>query len=158
MPHRVIDTPEKLDSFIRLLGTLKLPLTVEWVQGRDRTGEQNRLQWLWAKEVAEQLGDRDAADVQADWKLRHGIPILREDSPSFRETYDRILKPLTYEAKLNAIKFLDLEVTRAMRVRQMVRYLDAVERECRENGIEITEPDPDLAKYQSRYRAKKEAA
>ena len=46
------------------------------------------------------------------------------------------------------------KITSAMKVRQMVRYMDAVQRECLDMGLQITDPDPDLAKYQKRYRAK----
>lgn len=158
MPHRIISSPDDLHDFTRFLGRLKLPLTVEWVQGRDRTRDQNALQWLWASEVAQQLGDRDTADVQADWKLRHGVPILREDSPKFRESYDAMLKPLPYPAKLRVMRDLDFGVTRLMKVRQMVRYLDTIQRECLEMGLRLTDPDPELATYQARYREKDEAA
>ena len=152
MPHRILDTSDDIADFTRFLGNLKLPLTVEWVQGRDRTKDQNALQWLWASEVAQQIGDRDASDVQADWKLRHGVPIMRADSPDFRASYDEIIKPLPYEAKLRVMRDLDFGVTRKMKVRQMVRYMDAVQRECLQQGFRLTEPDPDLAGYQSRYR------
>jgi hypothetical protein len=37
-------------------------------------------------------------------------------------------------------------------VRQMVRFMDAIERECGEQGIVLTAPDSELAKYQERYR------
>lgn len=155
MPHRIIASTHDLDAFIRLLGELKQPFTVEWVQGRDRTRDQNALQWLWATEAAHQLGDRTAMEVQHDWKLRHGVPILREDSAEFRATYDRTLKPLGYEQKVEAMAFID--VTSILKVRQMVRYLDAVQRECAENGIHLTDPDPSLASYQARYRTKEAA-
>lgn len=157
MPHRVIDSLEDLADFSMFLGNLKLPITVEWVQGRDRTKDQNSLQWLWSSEVAHQLGDRDAADVQADWKLRHGVPILREDSAEFRESYDSMIKPLPHETKLRVMRDLDFGVTRKMKVRQMVRYMDNIQRECLEMGLRLTEPDPELAKYQIRYRAKETA-
>ena len=150
--HRILDTPDDLADFTRFLGNLKLPVTVEWVQGRDRTRDQNALQWLWATEASWQLGDRQPEEVQADWKLRHGVPILRAESPKFREVYDRLLKPLSYEQKVAVIRDMDLPVTRLMKVRQMVRYLDAVQRECVENGLKITDPDPELARYQARYR------
>lgn len=39
----------------------------------------------------------------------------------------------------------------------MVRYLDTVQRECLQNGIRLTDPDPDLATYQARYRVKEAA-
>lgn len=152
MAHRILETERDLADFARFLGRLKLPVTVEWVQGRDRTRDQNAIQWMWATEAAHQLGDRTAEEVQRDWKLRHGVPILREDSAEFRATYDRLLKHLPYEAKLEAMAFID--VTSILKVRQMVRFLDAVERECAENGIHLTDPDPDLAKYQQRYRTK----
>lgn len=154
MPHRIIDSPDDLSDFTRFLGNLKLPITVEWVQGRDRTKDQNSLQWLWASEVAQQMGDRDAADVQADWKLRHGVPIMREDSQDFRQSYDSMIKPLPHETKLRVMRDLDFGVTRLMKVRQMVRYMDSVQRECLQMGLSLTEPDPELAKYQNRYRQK----
>lgn len=150
MGHRIIESPSDLDALDRFLGNLKLPFTVEWVQGRDRSGEQNRLQFLWAREAAEQLGDRTPEEQRNDWKLRFGVPIMREDSPEFREVYDRLIKPLTYEQKLKAMDLI--QVTSLMKVPQMVRFLDMIERECAENGIRLTDPDPGLAKYQSRYR------
>jgi len=120
---------------------MKLPMTVEWRQGRDRTLEQNGLQWMWAAEVAAQRGDVVAADVQAEWKLRHGVPILRGDSDAFRETYDKHLKPLPYAAKLKLMQDLDIGVTRLMGVKQMTRYLDTVQRECLEQGFRLTDPE-----------------
>jgi len=150
MPHRIVETPEQLDAFTTLLGGLKLPLTVEWTLGRDRTKEQNRLQFLWAREAAEQRGDRTPEEQRNEWKLTHGVPIMREDSPEFRETYDRLIKPLPYHAKLKAMDLI--AVTSLMKVKQMVRYLDAIERECAEEGVRLTQPDPDLAAYHARYR------
>ena len=150
MGHRIIESPSDLDALGRFLGNLVLPFTVEWVQGRDRSGEQNRLQFLWAREAAEQLGDRTAEEQRNEWKLRFGVPIMREDSPEFREVYDRLIKPLTYEQKLKAMDLI--QVTSLMKVPQMVRFLDMIERECAENGIRLTDPDPGLAKYRSRYR------
>ena len=155
MPHRTIENEQDLEDFNIFLARLKLPVTVEWVQGRARSRDQNALQWLWATEVASQLGDRTAAEVQREWKLRHGVPILRSDSAKFREVYDRSIKPLSYEMKLDAMSFID--VTSAMRVRQMVRYLDTIQRECLSNGLRLTDPDPMLADYQARYRMNGEA-
>lgn len=155
MAHRILCDATDLADFTKLLGTLKLPLTVEWVQGRDRTKEQNRLQFLWAREAAEQRGDRTPEEQRNEWKLKFGVPIMREDSPRFRDTYDRLIKPLSYEEKIEAMELI--AVTSLMKVKQMVRYLDAIERECAEEGVELTDPDPDLAKYQDRYRTKEAA-
>lgn len=155
MAHRIITDATELDDFTRFLGTLKLPITVEWVQGRDRTKEQNRLQFLWAREAAEQRGDRTPEEQRNEWKLRYGVPIMREDSPEFRATYDRLIKPLSYPQKIEAMDLI--AVTSLMKVRQMVRYLDAVERECAEQGVKLTDPNPDLSAYHSRYRQKEAA-
>lgn len=151
MPHRIIHDAAELADFIRFLGNLKLPVTVEWVPGRDRTRDQNALQWLWATEAAYQRGDCLADEVQREWKLRHGVPILREDSAEFRSVYDRAIRPLPYALKVDAMRFLP--VTSEMKVRQMVRYLDAIWQECSEQGFKLTDPDPELAAYQARYRS-----
>ncbi len=150
MAHRAITTPDELADLTRLLGNLKLPITVEWTQGRDRSRDQNALQWLWATEAARQLGDQTAEEVQREWKLRHGVPILRAHSSEFREVYDTAIRPLPYELKLEAMRFIP--VTSGMKVPQMVEYLDTIQREAGGMGIRLTDPDPDLAKYQARYR------
>ena len=80
MAHRIIANTNDLSDLFKLFGGLKLPITVEWVQGRDRTPDQNRLQFLWAKEAAEQRGDMTPDEVRCEWKLRHGVPILREET------------------------------------------------------------------------------
>jgi hypothetical protein len=156
MAHRIIDNEADLAAFKVLLDNLAMPFTVEWVQGRDRSKDQNALQFLWATEAAFQRGDLTAEEVRREWKLRHGVPILREDSAEFRELYDRAIKPLPYEMKLEAMAFIP--VTSEMKVRQMVRYLDTVQRECLQQGIRLTDPDPMLAAYQKRYRQPQQVA
>ncbi len=88
MPHRIIHDEAGRADFIRLLNNLTLPATFEWRPGRDRTLDQNRLQFLWAREASEQRGDVTADEVRCEWKLLHGVPIMREDSPEFRDIYD----------------------------------------------------------------------
>lgn len=149
---RILRTTEDVDEFVRLLCGLKLPLTVAWKAGADRTGQQNRLMWLWANEAAQQLGDRHAEDVQAEWKLTIGVPALRADDADFRAVYDKAIRPLPYEHKVAAMK-MGFPVTSIMKVRQMVHFMDAVQQKCLELGLRLTEPDPELAKYQARYRA-----
>lgn len=155
MAHRIIKTPEAMMSFLTFFEGMKLPLTVEWRTGADRTRDQNSLQWLWAGEVARQLCD-EPAEVQAEWKLEVGVPILRGDSAEFRDIYDEAIRPLPYERK-KALMKVGFPVTSQMKVRQMVRYLDAVERRCLEAGLQLTEPDPELASYNRRYRQKEAA-
>jgi len=155
MAHRIIKTPEAMVALTQVLSGLKLPVTVEWRPGADRTRDQNSLQWLWAGEVGRQLCE-DPVEVQATWKLEIGVPILRSDSADFRALYDEAIRPLGYARKVELMR-MGFPVTSQMKVRQMVRYLDAVERRCLEAGLQLTDPDPELASYNRRYRAKEAA-
>jgi hypothetical protein len=156
MAHRIVKDATDLDALFTLFGNLKLPITVEWVQGRDRTPDQNRLQFLWAKEASEQRGDMTVEEVRCEWKLIYGVPILRAESEAFRDVYDAAIKPLPYELKLKAMRFIP--VTSEMKVPQMVKYLDTIWRESAGQGLKLTDPDPDLAAYQARYRTSERRA
>jgi hypothetical protein len=150
MASRIIRTPDDLDALTTLLGNLKLPLTVEWTSGADRSSQQNKLMWLWASEVEQQTQQETADEVQRRWKLDVGIPILCESSEDYRQFCTLTLKRLTYPQRLEAMKYTP--VTSEMNVRQMVRFMDTVQRECAEQGIKLTDPEPELAAYQSRNR------
>lgn len=151
MATRILRNAEDVDGFVKLLCALKLPVTVTWVQGADRSDDQNNLSWKWAADVATQLGDRETADVRAVWKLTIGVPILRGDDPDFRTAYDRAVRHLSYEDKIVLMRDLDFPVTRLMKVRQMCRFLDQVERQCLGMGLRLTQPPDDLASYNRRY-------
>lgn len=155
MPSRILRTEADREAFQIFVQTMKLPATMEWSQGADRSSEQNRLQFLWCHEAAEQRGDMTFEEVRHEWKLRYGVPILRRDSADFRAVYDEAIKPLPYELKLKAMAFIP--VTSEMSVRQMIEYLDTVQRETLQQGIQLTDPDPELASYHDRYRAKQAA-
>jgi hypothetical protein len=143
MAHRIIETPEALEDWFVLLRQRKLPMTVTAKDGRDRSLDQNALQWVWAAEAGNQLGETPD-EVQRRWKLHHGVPILREDSEDFRQFYDRALKPLSYTLKLEAMRFVP--VTSEMKVRQMVRFMDAIWKECGEQRIVLTDPEREQRK------------
>jgi glutamate-1-semialdehyde aminotransferase len=89
--------------------------------------------------VSHQLGDQTADEVQREWKLTIGVPILRSENESFREFYDQALRPRTYEQKLAAMTFVP--ITSIMTVPQMSAFMDAVLRRCSENGILLTIPE-----------------
>lgn len=142
MPSTVLRTMGDIDRLAALLKGRRPPLSVTWESGKARSVEQNRLQRLWCREVAEQLGDRTAEEVRAWGKLHLGVPIMREHD-GFRESYDRTVKPLDYETKLMLMaEPLDLPVTRLMSVSQKVRYLDAMHRHWSGEGVILTDPDP----------------
>lgn len=150
MATRVIrsaDGADTLAAFVR--AQRKFPLTVTITQGDPRRPAQNRLAQRWFSDVSRQLGDRDHEDVRAECKLHFGVPILRAENEAFRVRYDRILKPLTYEEKLDAIKTFDLPVTRLMTVKQMTAFMDQMQRHWLPQGIRLT--DPEALKYEEEF-------
>lgn len=122
------------------LESKKLPFTVTVSEGNKRSSDQNRLQFLWMKE-AEAQGDQTAEEYRALCKLRIGIPILRYEDDSFRESYDAVFKDLDYDRKLKVIQLFDFPVTSLMTSKQKTTYLDRVYQyltaEC---GFMLTEP------------------
>lgn len=146
MVTRTVKTEEDRKLLYRYLATRKLPFTVEITEGRRRSVEQNKLQRLLVKEIAEQLGDVTPEEVRGLCKLQFGVPILREENEEFRATYDRVVKPLPYSAKLAIMmEPLDLPVTRLMNANQKTRYLDAIYRHFGEQGIALTVPTSEAA-------------
>lgn len=139
MTQRIVKNPEDLALLKTYLDGRKLPITVDIVDGRDRSSEQNRLSQKWYAEIAEQTGE-DREDVRARCKLEIGVPIMREASGQFRTTYDRIVRPLPYSDKLALIRDTDMPVTRLMNIKQMTHYMDVVFQRHAEFGIVLTVP------------------
>lgn len=139
MAQRIIRNPDDLALLKVFLDGRKLPLTVDITEGRDRSSEQNRLAFKWYMEISDQTGD-DREDVRARCKLEIGVPILREAHDRFKATYDRLIRPLAYQEKLELIRDTELPVTRLMNVTQMSRYLDVVFRRHAEIGVALTVP------------------
>lgn len=159
MPSRILNNAQDLHDFNTFLANLKPPITVSWVLGRDRTGQQNRLQRMWCNEVSTQLGDQTPEEVRGFCKLTMGVPILRAEDEAFCAAYDKVVMPLPYEDKLACMmEPIDFPVTRRMKVAQHVRFLDEMHRYWSERGLRLTDPDRDLAAYHDRYRPKREAA
>lgn len=144
MVQRVIETDQDRRLLFRYLEGQRLPMTVEITAGKHRTNEQNRLQRKWMKEIAEQLGDRTAEEVRGWCKLHIGVPILRDQNEKFRAGYDRVIKPMSYEDKIEAMmEPLSFPVTSQMTTKQKTEYLDKVFGYFTERGIALTVPVDD---------------
>lgn len=139
MPSRIIRTDADFAALGHILGALKRPFTVSWKAGADRSLDQNALMWQWAGEAAAQLGDRTANEVQREWKLTIGVPILRSQEPAFCAFYDETLRPRPYEKKLEYMKYVP--VTSIMTVPQMSEFMATVQRQMAENGVHLTIPE-----------------
>lgn len=141
--NRLISDESSREALIRFITHHAMPFTITVSPGKLRSVEQNRLQRLWIKEVADQMGDRTPEEVRGYCKLTFGVPILLEENEAFREVYEKVIQPLTYEQRMMIMMVpLDLPVTRFMNVKQKTRYLDQVHKHFSELGIELTDPSP----------------
>ena len=141
MTERIVKTEADRDMLLKLITQQKLPFSVSITKGKRRSIDQNRLLRLWIGEITEQLGDRTAEEVRGDLKLRFGVPILRAENEAFREKYDRIVKHLPYETKLELMmEPIDFPVSRLLKTGQFTTFLDNIYSFFSERGIKLTEP------------------
>jgi hypothetical protein len=142
MTSRIIRDAGDLARLVTFLEARKLPLTVSIAAGIKRTDEQNKLQRKWCGEIAQQMGDRTAEEVRGYCKLTMGVPILRAENDAFAEKYDRLIKPRTYEEKLELMmEPLDFPITRLMTTKQKTQFLDAMHRYWSAKGLMLTTPE-----------------
>ncbi len=123
-------------------GISEFPFMVTVKPGEEkRSDKQNRLQHMWFKEAEEQ-GDLTAPEYRAHCKLTIGCKILYEESEEFREAYNTVLRPLTYEQKIACmLPPLDFTVTSIMTTKQKTKYLDQTYQFLRGRGFELTSPE-----------------
>ena len=141
MVDRVIRNDWDFDQAINLMRSRGYPVTVSIRKGAVRTVEQNKLQRMWLNEAAEQLGDQTSEYLRGYCKLTIGVPIMREASEEFRESYDRIIKPHTYEEKIEMMmEPLDFPVTRLMKTKEKAEYLDRLYEHFTGQGVVLTKP------------------
>jgi hypothetical protein len=141
MTDRIIHNTHDREQAKRFMDTMGFPFTMSIRKGADRTVNQNRTQRLWLNDAAEQLGDQTPEELRGYCKLTIGVPIMREASEEFREAYDRIIKPHTYEEKLQMMmEPLDFPCTRLMTTKEKTRYLDAMYDHFTGQGLVLTRP------------------
>jgi hypothetical protein len=100
-------------------------LRLSWSTGKARSMDQNAISHAWYSQIARELREDTALGVKNFCKLHYGVPILRAENAEFREQYDFVLKPLSYERKLAAMNFLP--VTSLMNKDEMSQYLMAIQ-------------------------------
>lgn len=141
MTSRVIQTETDRKNLLLWLGQVDLPATVSVVKGKKRSVDQNRLQRLLLNEISEQWEGHTPEEIRAYCKLTIGVAILKADSEEFSEKYDRLIRPHSYEEKLEMMALpLDFPVTRLMTTKQMTAYLDGIYRHFTSKGLVLTVP------------------
>ena len=142
MVQRVLESADEVPGLARLLQHREFPVTVNVRKGRPRSDKSNRLQQLWHKEAAEQIGDETAEEKRGYFKLTIGVPILRAEDEEFREAYDSHVKSLPYETKLAVMQEpIDFPCTRRMTSRMHKQALDELWDHYRSVGVELTSPE-----------------
>lgn len=140
MTTRTITSEQDLGALFALLRNRKPPFTVQIVQGRKRSLEQNQMQRALIRSVAEQLDDHTAEYWRGYCKLRFGVPIRRRDDEYFRQRYDTHVKPLPYETKIALMmEPIDFPITRDMTTAQKTEYLEDLMRHFAEQGVRFEE-------------------
>lgn len=143
--RRVIETPDDLARLLAYLGDFPQPFTITVSQGKGRTLSQNALVHKWFSEIAVHFNDRDMLDVKADCNMAYGIPILTRDD----EAYRRFLARLNLDDR--GLRYANrtglLPVTSYMDTKQLKEYMDMMERDYREQGVRLT--DPEILKYEN---------
>jgi HD-GYP domain-containing protein (c-di-GMP phosphodiesterase class II) len=128
----LINKLQSLDPTIRHVVTIK-----EFTE--TRTDLQNRCSHGWYNELAANLKEYDAIGYKCFCKLHFGVPILRTEDEEFRQVYDTAIKKLTYEQKIDVMKYLP--VTSLMSTKQLSSYLETMkEYFWQHNGYELKFP------------------
>ncbi len=116
---------EKYNRFKYLRITIKT--------GKDRSLPQNNVTHAWYGQMARELREDDELGWKCYCKLHHGVPILRAEDEEFRLTYDKAMRPMTYENKLLVMRFM--QVTSLMTKEQLSKYAEAVQADFRKRGV-----------------------
>lgn len=138
MSTHVIESPAGIapvfQEALRLFN-LKQYLRVALYTSRPRSLPQNAFTHAWYEEIARALPEDDALGWKCYCKLHHGVAILRAENDEFRADYDAVVKPLSYEKKLVAMKHWP--VTSLMSTEQLTKYADAVQADFFDKGVRL---------------------
>ena len=100
---------------------------------RGRSLPMNSLWAVWYSLIGKETG-QTPAEVKAECKLIYGVPILRAEDQEFRKLYDKTLKHLSYEYKLELMKEL-VQVTSLFSKSQGMIYTETLQREYAKQQI-----------------------
>lgn len=107
--------------------------------GKARSLDQNAISHAWYEQIARELREDDIIGWKCYCKLHHGVPIIRAEDEEFREAYDAVIKRLTYEQKLIAMKHWP--VTSIMTKQQLSAYLESVQADFKARNVRLEFPE-----------------
>ena len=138
--RRHIATPEDVEVFARLVGSLPRPFTVAWHTGGKRSLSANALVHKWYGEIAKARGDMTASEVKAECHITYGLPIRLRDE-AFAWLWDRTGAKLPREKQLALFQREVLAMTSAMTTAELKEYMDEMLHDATARGIRLTLPE-----------------
>lgn len=110
---------------------------------KDRTIAQNKLAFKWYKERGEQNGN-GAHYERLFCKFVYGCGLMIEqeaesNESAFTEFYSKMIERYTFEECVDSMNFV--EVTSLFKVKTFASYLNTIEIESVNQGIELSHPD-----------------
>jgi len=142
MTEMVINSHESLQ---RAIGDLRSMweqfkfLRLDVKRGKDRSLDQNAIAHAWFAQLSRELREDDELGWKCYCKLHHGVPIMRAEDAEFRDSYDAVIRPLSYENKLIAMRCWP--VTSIMTKPQLSKFLEAVQVDFLARGTMLTFPE-----------------
>jgi hypothetical protein len=136
-----IKTEQDRQHAIKMLQARELPCTAEFTKGLKKSHDQEKLARKWFKELEAQ-GDQEAEQYRGYCKLHFGVVLAKQHSDVWAEKYDRIIKPMPYEQKLEMMmEPFDFPVTRILSTALEKKYLDNVFQFYTGQGFVLTDPN-----------------
>ena len=106
--------------------------------GKARSLPQNAIQHVWYTQMAMEDRQDDMRGHIRYCKWTHGVPILCAADPDYRAMCRRLLGPLDYECRLEAMDHFP--VTRLMTKEQESAYLESVQKDYGRRGVQLEFP------------------
>ena len=121
-----VNTEDARRDAIHDIASREMPFTIYIEAGLKRSNNQERTHRMWMKELAAQ-GDMEAEEYRGFNKLWFGVRLMKYQSERWAETYDRIVKPLDYQQKLQLMmEPISYPLTSRMKVKTFTQYLNDV--------------------------------
>lgn len=139
-----VNSDYSLDMFLKRAADLyheNKHLRFTWRIGKDRSLDQNDMMFECYTRIGKTLYGGDVEMARRECKLRIGVPILRSQDENFRESYDRTLKPLSYESKLEVMQWFP--VSSLMTVKQGREYIDSIMDTYTQRGVDFRDLNED---------------
>jgi len=104
-----------------------------------RSDKQNRLSWIWYREIADVRGTTPE-EQHRYCKLKYGCPILCAEYADFAKSFRILEENLSYNELLKYMEFLPVTSAKIMKKNLMAQYLTDIDRDVGYDGIELTHP------------------